>query len=326
MLTGSDNANSLVLRIDCGGKSLILPGDLEPPGTESLIDAAATAAGRRLDGTASRQSARWMRPRCCSGRGRGKRSSAAASGRGDRRSSEMLVRDRIGGPRHQPGWRDPRPNRSPREIRRPLLGASRPGNVGLVGNQAAIDLAARDNSAGTCTIEGVASRHFLPTSHRPSHARHSSRDFDHLLLHQLPRGAGAGVAAAVGTHSGSGIVGDRDDVDRAVHACLLFVAASHARGQWSAGDAGLLATWSDWSLLLALGLAVCFFVLYLRRPDTIVSFFFLPAVMAMIGLAIAFRDLAPFTRTEAVDVWRSVHALAMMIGSGRRVDRVSWRA
>tara|TARA_R110002049_G_scaffold4601_4_gene31906 strand:+ start:148453 stop:150975 length:2523 start_codon:yes stop_codon:yes gene_type:complete len=34
---GNDNANSLVLRIDHGGKSLILPGDLEPPGTEALI-------------------------------------------------------------------------------------------------------------------------------------------------------------------------------------------------------------------------------------------------------------------------------------------------
>ncbi len=81
------------------------------------------------------------------------------------------------------------------------------------------------------------------------------------------------------------------------------------------GDVGLLATWSDWSLLLALGLAVCFFVLYLRRPDTIVSFFFLPAVMALIGVAIAVRDLAPFTRNEAVGVWRSAHALAMMVGS-----------
>lgn len=37
-LSGSDNANSLVLRIDHGGKSLLLPGDLEPPGTERLID------------------------------------------------------------------------------------------------------------------------------------------------------------------------------------------------------------------------------------------------------------------------------------------------
>ena len=96
------------------------------------------------------------------------------------------------------------------------------------------------------------------------------------------------------------------------HICYLMLRATESSG---GGDVGMLATWSDWSLLLALGLAVCFFVLYLRRPDTIVSFFFLPAVMALIGLAIAFRDLAPFTRNEAVDVWRSVHALAMMVGS-----------
>jgi competence protein ComEC len=35
---GSDNANSLVLRIDHGNTTLILPGDVEPPGTERLIE------------------------------------------------------------------------------------------------------------------------------------------------------------------------------------------------------------------------------------------------------------------------------------------------
>jgi ABC-type uncharacterized transport system permease subunit len=98
------------------------------------------------------------------------------------------------------------------------------------------------------------------------------------------------------------------------HICYLMLRAT-AGSNAGEGDVGLLATWSDWSLLLALGLAVCFFVLYLRRPDTIVSFFFLPAVMALIGLSIAVRDLAPFTRDEAVGVWRSAHALAMMVGS-----------
>jgi competence protein ComEC len=34
---GSDNANSLVLAICCGDKTLLLPGDLESPGTELLI-------------------------------------------------------------------------------------------------------------------------------------------------------------------------------------------------------------------------------------------------------------------------------------------------
>jgi competence protein ComEC len=37
-LSGSDNANSLVLQIDWQGNSVILPGDLEPPGTAMLIN------------------------------------------------------------------------------------------------------------------------------------------------------------------------------------------------------------------------------------------------------------------------------------------------
>ncbi|MDF1842217.1 MAG: cytochrome c biogenesis protein CcsA [Rubripirellula sp.] len=100
------------------------------------------------------------------------------------------------------------------------------------------------------------------------------------------------------------------------HTCYLLLQATAGEIQGGENEIGLWATWSDWSLLVALGLAVCFFVAYLRRPDTIVSFFFLPAVLAMIGFAIAVSDLAPFSRNEAVEVWRRVHALAMMIGSG----------
>ena len=37
-LSGSDNANSLVLQINWQGNSVILPGDLEPPGTAMLIN------------------------------------------------------------------------------------------------------------------------------------------------------------------------------------------------------------------------------------------------------------------------------------------------
>lgn len=95
------------------------------------------------------------------------------------------------------------------------------------------------------------------------------------------------------------------------HVCFLLLRASEG----GAADAGLLATWSDWLLLLALGLVICFFAFYLQRPDTIVSFFFLPAVLLMIGLAIAAGDQPPFTRTEAFQVWRTVHAAAMGLGS-----------
>lgn len=95
------------------------------------------------------------------------------------------------------------------------------------------------------------------------------------------------------------------------HIVYLLLRAMESPAQ----DAALWATWFDWSLLLALVLAICFFVFYLRRPDTVVSFFFLPAVMAMIALAVIVRDQPPFDRSEATEVWRNVHGLAMMAGS-----------
>lgn len=44
-IAGSDNANSLVVRLDHGGRVILLPGDLESPGTEQLVDADRLPAG-----------------------------------------------------------------------------------------------------------------------------------------------------------------------------------------------------------------------------------------------------------------------------------------
>lgn len=100
------------------------------------------------------------------------------------------------------------------------------------------------------------------------------------------------------------------------HVCYIVLRATQTTLiDGMAVDSGLLATWSDWSLMLALAIAICFFVFYLRRPDTIVSFFFLPVVMALIALSFAVRSMPPFTRTEAVEVWRNAHAASMAIGS-----------
>mgnify|MGYP003662752979 CR=1 FL=1 len=96
---------------------------------------------------------------------------------------------------------------------------------------------------------------------------------------------------------------------------VTYLALRATTGE-AAADTGLLATWTDWSLLVSLGLAVCFLIYYLQRPDTIVSFFFLPMILALIGLAVAVSDMQPFTRTEAVGIWRSIHGLGMGIGTG----------
>ncbi|OYP34931.1 cytochrome c biogenesis protein CcsA [Rhodopirellula sp. MGV] len=79
---------------------------------------------------------------------------------------------------------------------------------------------------------------------------------------------------------------------------------------------GLLSSWAEWSLVLALGLAIFFTVAYVRRSDTIISFFFLPLILATIGLGVFVGGWEPFSRDHATDVWGSVHGLAMMVGTG----------
>ena len=77
---------------------------------------------------------------------------------------------------------------------------------------------------------------------------------------------------------------------------------------------GLLASWFEWSLLIALVLAVAFLANYLRRPETFVAFFFLPAILVTIAVAWSVRTLPPFSRTDAVGLWRTIHGVAMMVG------------
>ncbi|MCS7467376.1 cytochrome c biogenesis protein CcsA [Stieleria sp. ICT_E10.1] len=79
---------------------------------------------------------------------------------------------------------------------------------------------------------------------------------------------------------------------------------------------GLLSSWAEWSLLLALGLAICFLIAYIRRSDTIISFFFLPLILLTIGLGIRVGGWERFSRTETANAWRSIHGVAMMVGTG----------
>lgn len=79
--------------------------------------------------------------------------------------------------------------------------------------------------------------------------------------------------------------------------------------------AGVLASWFDAGLLVALGLAIAFVWVYIRRPETIVGLFFLPAVLATIAGAWSVRSWPPFSSGRAFEIWRSIHGGGMMIGA-----------
>ncbi|MEM6688869.1 MAG: cytochrome c biogenesis protein CcsA [Planctomycetota bacterium] len=77
----------------------------------------------------------------------------------------------------------------------------------------------------------------------------------------------------------------------------------------------LWASWSEWSMLTALLLALSYAIGQIRRPDTIVGVFFLPVILALIALGIAIRDVPPFDQDRAVELWRIVHAAGMAAGT-----------
>lgn len=102
-VAGNDNANSLVLRIDFGGRSLILPGDLEPPGLEMVLNRPRPIAGGVLMSphhgslTVNSQAILdWARPRqvIVSGGSRAKRPEVAEALRV--RGSEVFVTAELG--------------------------------------------------------------------------------------------------------------------------------------------------------------------------------------------------------------------------------------
>jgi len=97
------------------------------------------------------------------------------------------------------------------------------------------------------------------------------------------------------------------------HVSYLFLRVLYSPAE---ADRGLLSSWAEWSLLLALGLAICFLIAYIRRSDTIISFFFLPLILLTIGVGISVGGWETFSRSEAANAWRSIHGLAMMIGTG----------
>jgi hypothetical protein len=76
-----------------------------------------------------------------------------------------------------------------------------------------------------------------------------------------------------------------------------------------------LASWFDWCLMASWIMAATYIFMVLRRPENTVGLFMLPLVLALIGIAVAFRDAAPFERDRALSVWRLVHGSALLMGT-----------
>lgn len=81
------------------------------------------------------------------------------------------------------------------------------------------------------------------------------------------------------------------------------------------GSSGLLASWHDWSLLAAFGLAITYTSLLWKRPDTAVGTFILPLILLLIGLSWSVAAATPFPRSTTVSVWAIAHGSSLLVGT-----------
>jgi hypothetical protein len=76
-----------------------------------------------------------------------------------------------------------------------------------------------------------------------------------------------------------------------------------------------LSSWYDWHLVAAWILAAAYLGLAVARPQTNVGIFLLPVILALIGLAHTFRDMAPFPRNRALQMWGRAHGIMLLLGT-----------
>lgn len=96
------------------------------------------------------------------------------------------------------------------------------------------------------------------------------------------------------------------------HTLYLYHQAEH---ELSSGTPVPLSSWYDWCLLASWVMAAAYLGLVIRRPETAVGIFLLPLVLILIGLAVLFRNTAPFPQAQAMSYWRLVHGVALLLGT-----------
>jgi hypothetical protein len=102
---------------------------------------------------------------------------------------------------------------------------------------------------------------------------------------------------------------------------LADLAFSQGTAQVAAGGAErdfvrlVLASWYDWYLIAAFGVAAIYFGLLLSRSDSMVGSFMLPIVLLLIGMSYLARNTAPFDHKTAVSLWVVIHGGSLLVGT-----------
>ncbi|MEX0818393.1 MAG: cytochrome c biogenesis protein CcsA, partial [Pirellulaceae bacterium] len=96
------------------------------------------------------------------------------------------------------------------------------------------------------------------------------------------------------------------------HSLYLIGQAQHELAQRATSP---LSSWYDFCLLAAWVVAGAYLGLLIRRPENAIGVFLLPLVLGLIGVAAFVQDIPPFPAHTALNAWRLVHGLTLMLGT-----------
>ena len=81
------------------------------------------------------------------------------------------------------------------------------------------------------------------------------------------------------------------------------------------GAGTVFSSWYSWCLLAAWVLACATLGLAVRRPQSAVGLFMMPAVLLLVAAAWLLQDATPFAQAEAISIWGIVHGVALLFGT-----------
>ncbi|MFK7737557.1 MAG: cytochrome C assembly protein [Pirellulaceae bacterium] len=98
----------------------------------------------------------------------------------------------------------------------------------------------------------------------------------------------------------------------------IFAHSIFLYNQWMLVPSGMglfVANWSQWIFVAAWGLAIAYFVVTLRKPNTVLGIFIIPLILGLIWLGQLLPNSESFRSVSSIGVWQVVHGVSLAVGT-----------
>lgn len=98
----------------------------------------------------------------------------------------------------------------------------------------------------------------------------------------------------------------------------IFAHSIFLYNQWMLVPSGtglVLANWSQWIFTAAWGLAIAYFIVTLRKPNTVLGIFIIPLILGLIWLGQLLPNSESFRGDSSIGFWQVVHGVSLLVGT-----------